>query len=485
MYLARKQMHGKCKFGRVDMDVARNTAADKLNRFLDYFIPENVARDRETAQRARMFLLSHLAGPFLGNVLPLFLWISGFPVDYRLIIFATAITAFWVFPFLLKWTGRYVPLAVLSIQNLIFVILWACYSYGGTASPFVPWLVTIPLLAFFYMNPQGNLKYWVLAMIAANVAGLYSLHATGMVFPEVNMDSLQGPGMLSMASAATYVAMMAIYYANILASQVDLEHEVRRHKETALDLRHTTDAARRAGAAKSDFVANMSHELRTPLNAVIGYSQMLMDDALIEGDQETADDLNKIQGAGQHLLRLVNDVLDFSKIEAGKMEVSLASVDLASEIKVVAEEKRHSIEKKRNTLLINIDPNLKSTVIDWPLARKVISHLLDNAAKFTEAGQVRVSARNDGANIVLEVSDTGAGIQENDVPHLFNAFRIVSDETSSKYGGAGIGLALSARICELLGGTISVQSALTRGSVFTVSLPIPAIDCETADVKAA
>lgn len=467
------------------MDVASDTAADKLNRFLDYFIPENVASDRATAQRARMFLLSHLAGPFLGNVLPLYLWISGFPVDYRLIIFATAITAFWVFPFLLKWTGRYVPLAVLSIQNLIFVILWACYSYGGTASPFVPWLVTIPLLAFFYMNPQGNLKYWVLAMIAANVGGLYGLHASGAVFPEVDMDSLQGPGMLSMVSAATYVAMMAIYYANILASQVDLEHEVRRHKETAFELRHTTEAARRAGAAKSDFVANMSHELRTPLNAVIGYSQMLMDDALIEGDQETADDLNKIQGAGQHLLRLVNDVLDFSKIEAGKMEVTASSVNLADEINAIAEEKRQSIEKKRNTLFINIDSNLGTPEIDWSLTRKVVSHLLDNAAKFTDAGQVRLSVQNDGTNIVIEVSDTGAGIPEKDAPHLFNAFRVAGEETSSKYGGAGIGLALSARICELLGGTISVESVLTRGSVFTVSLPLTAMNCETTNVKAA
>ena len=467
------------------MDVSGQTKINRLDSFLDFFIPENVAADRATSRRARMFLLSHFFGPFLGNVLPLYLWVSGFPIDYRLIVFGASITAFWVFPFLLRLTGAYVPLAILSIQNLIFVILWACYSYGGTSSPFLPWLVTIPLLAFFYMNPQGNLKYWILLMIAANVGGLYSFNALGMEFPQVDMDLLQGPGILSMVSASAYVAMMAIYYANILASQVDLEHEVRRHKETALELRHTTEAARRSGAAKSDFVANMSHELRTPLNAVIGYSQMLMDDALIEGDQETADDLDKIQAAGQHLLRLVNDVLDFSKIEAGKMEIAADVVDFAAEIDALAQQKMPAITKRRNTFSIQLDPNLGSGQLDWSLVKKVLIHILDNAAKFTEGGEISLSAQRLGPNLRIEIADTGAGIPEEDVPHLFNAFRVVGNETSSKYGGAGIGLALSGRICELLGGRITVQSVLTRGSIFTISLPVDVMDEENSGAKAA
>lgn len=469
----------------VVMEVMDKSLSGKLDRFLEYFIPENVAAKRNQAQRARMFLLSHFAGPFLGNVLPLYLWVSGFPVDYRLIVFTAAITAFWVFPFLLRWTGRYVPLAILSIQNLIFVILWACYAYGGTASPFLPWLVTIPLLAFFYMSPQGNLKYWILLMIAANVGVLYTLNAMGLEFPHVNMDELQGPGILSMVSASAYVAMMAIYYANILASQVDLEVEVRKHKQTALDLRHTTDAARKAGAAKSDFVANMSHELRTPLNAVIGYSQMLMDDALIEGDQETADDLEKIQAAGQHLLRLVNDVLDFSKIEAGKMEISTEAIEFESALQELVNSKRPMIEKGRNTLNIELGEDLGTGHLDWTLASKVVCHIVDNAAKFTEGGDITVSGRRLGPNLQIQISDTGAGIPEDDVPHLFNAFRVAGDETSSKYGGAGIGLALSGRICDLLGGKISVQSVLTRGSVFTISLPVNVINTEQPEAEAA
>lgn len=478
-------MRAKSAIGTGKMDVAGSSKLRGLDRFLDYFIPEKIAADRATAQRARIFLLSHFAGPFLGNVLPLYLWISGFPADYRLLFFATVISAFWAFPLLLKWTGSYVPLAVLSIQNLIFVILWACYSYGGLSSPFMPWLVTIPLLAFFYLNPQGNMKYWILAMIGANVALLYVLNGLGMQFPDVDMSNLQGPGILSMVSASAYVAMMAIYYANILASQVDLENEVRQHKETALELRDITETAHRSGAAKSDFVANMSHELRTPLNAVIGYSQMLMEDALIEGDQETADDLNRIQTAGQHLLRLVNDVLDFSKIEAGKMEVSPNKVSLVNELNLLAEAKRTDIEKNYNQLILNFDQDLGEAFIDWPLVAKVISHTLDNAAKFTEGGDVRFTARRDNESLHVEIADTGAGIPEEDLPQLFNAFRVAGEETSSKYGGAGIGLALSGRLCELLGGTINVKSVLTQGSKFTITLPLANIQNQEPGARAA
>lgn len=312
-------------------------------------------------------------------------------------------------------------------------------------------------------------------MVAANVLGLYAFDAIGMEFPDVDTQQLQGPGILSMVSAATYVGMMAFYYASILASQVDLENEVRMHKKTAMELRHIAETANRSGTAKSDFVANMSHELRTPLNAVIGYSQMLMDDALIEGDQETADDLDKIQGAGQHLLRLVNDVLDFSKIEAGAMEVSPEIVDLSEKIGGLVEEKRPSIEKGRNRLVLDIDPNVGHGQIDWPLAKKVLSHVIDNAAKFTEAGKIRIAAIRTGPNLSIEVYDNGAGIPEDDLPNLFSAFQATGQETSSKYGGTGIGLALSNRICELLGGQISVQSVLTRGSVFTISFPVQAI----------
>ena len=141
------------------------------------------------------------------------------------------------------------------------------------------------------------------------------------------MQDLQVIGLISTVAAAVYVAMMAFYYARVLASQADLEAEINEHLATSNELRRAAEEAVRAGAAKSEFVAKMSHELRTPLNAVIGYSQILLEDARIEGDTSSITDLEHIQKAGTTLLRLVNDVLDLSKADAGKMEVYPEMVD--------------------------------------------------------------------------------------------------------------------------------------------------------------
>ena len=138
---------------------------------------------------------------------------------------------------------------------------------------------------------------------------------------------MQGLGLVSTVAASLYVTMMALYYAKIQASQAEIESEMRQHMATASALRLATEEAERAGAAKAEFLAKMSHELRTPLNAVIGYSQELLEDT--EFESKHMEDLTRIHSAGQHLLKLIDEVLDLSKIEAGKMELDLEETDLA------------------------------------------------------------------------------------------------------------------------------------------------------------
>ena len=152
--------------------------------------------------------------------------------------------------------------------------------------------------------------------------------------------AMQGLGLVSTTAAALYVAMMALYYAQIQASHGELESEMRQHVATATALRAATEEAEGAGAAKAEFLAKMSHELRTPLNAVIGYSQILLEDAEIEGDSASVADLTKIHTAGQHLLKLVDEVLDLSKIEAGKLELDLEEVDIGELLEEIAESAR-------------------------------------------------------------------------------------------------------------------------------------------------
>lgn len=444
----------------------------KLDHLLDWFIPEDIQRHRDRRQRARMFLLSHIFGPVLGNFLPLFLYFSGFQ-DYRILVLAGPITLFWVFPFLLKWWGNYTTLAILSLQNLNMLILWGCFVYGGMNSPFLPWAVTIPLLGFFYLSPAGRMKFLIPGLSAANLLVFAFVFSMDITLPETDLAALQGAGMVSMISASAYVAMMALYYANILASQVDLEHEVQSHKATAAELKRTTELAERAGTAKSEFVANMSHELRTPLNAIIGYSEMMIEDMdAADEDPQLRQDVDRIHGAGTRLLTLVNNILDYSKIEAGRHEVLLETVSLNAAIGEIALAHASAAAERGNRVEFQAMGDLASARLDWSIARKAITNVVENAVKFTSNGLIEIVAARADGTLTVSVRDQGVGIPKSQLASIFDTFSGGGDESASRYGGSGVGLALSERICRLLGGSIEVTSTVDVGSEFTIRLPL-------------
>jgi signal transduction histidine kinase len=381
-----------------------------------------------------------------------------------------------VFPVVLRLVGHYNLLVLLSVQNLIFCILWSCYFYGGVSSPTLPWVLTIPLLAFFYLGPGSSLRLVVLGLFAANLMVFCAVYLLGHSVPnDMPTASLQGLGIVSTIAASLYVTMMAFYYAKILASGVELESEVKRHLATADELRRATADAERASAAKAAFLAKMSHELRTPLNAVIGYSQMLLEDAAAEGDSASAVDLDRIHEAGQHLLRLINEVLDLSKIEAGKMDLTVQTVDAAVLIKDIVESCRAAIEKNGNVVAVEISDGLGVMTCDAHRVSQALAQILENAGKFTDNGRVTVTATRQptaiGDEIRIAVRDTGIGIAPEVVPELFEKFSVADDSTASKYGGTGLGLTLSQKLCRLMGGDISVESRLGAGSCFTLHLP--------------
>jgi hypothetical protein len=238
-------------------------------------------------------------------------------------------------------------------------------------------------------------------------------------------------------------------------------------------------AAETASNAKSQFLANMSHELRTPLNAIIGYSEMLQEEADDLGTPEIKPDLQKINGAGKHLLGLINDILDLSKIEAGKMTLYLETFDVRAVLDEVAAMVQPLIAKNANQLTLEISPEIGSMRADVTKVRQTLFNLLSNASKFTDKGTIILRARREGGNMVFDVIDSGIGMTPEQVSRLFQAFAQADASTSRKYGGTGLGLALSRKFCQLMGGDMSVASEHGKGSTFTAT-----IEAEVQEVAA-
>jgi signal transduction histidine kinase/DNA-binding response OmpR family regulator len=241
------------------------------------------------------------------------------------------------------------------------------------------------------------------------------------------------------------------------------------------DLDEAKKEAEAATKAKSFFLANMSHELRTPMNAILGYSEMLMEDAEDQGQEDFIPDLQKIHAAGKHLLGLINEILDLSKIEAGKMDLFLESFDVAGMINEVASTLKPLVDKNGNTLQVHLAPDLGVIHADLTKVRQSLFNLLSNASKFTENGTITLNAEpvvKDGARwIVFRVADTGIGMTQEQLDKLFQPFVQADASTSRKYGGTGLGMTITQLFIKMMGGEMSVASELGAGTTFTVLLP--------------
>jgi len=319
--------------------------------------------------------------------------------------------------------------------------------------------------------------------VEENLDGLMEAIHTRMLSAQAEAGRLEArtwTGVLIALGAAVGLALLvALENARLYA---EAQRYIRQLLDQSRQLLGAKVAAEKASRAKSEFLAAMSHELRTPLNAVIGFSQLLANKTYGELNERQLQYLTTILSGGRHLRRLVDDVLDLAKVDAGHLTLDLTSVAVADELREVVGVVESLAREKNITMSTEVKDVLPSVNADRQRIQQVIYNLLSNAIKFTEPGGfVRVTLDvSDGAvagdkALRLAVADTGVGIKPEDQARIFEAFEQVDSSYARDQGGTGLGLALTRKLVELHGGTISVASdgVKGRGSVLTVRLPMP------------
>ena len=296
------------------------------------------------------------------------------------------------------------------------------------------------------------------------------------------MASARDSGLYSKASVngALEIRQMAEIYNQLMATleqQNNALEKSRNTLESEVEIRTqelvvARDSALTASRHKSEFLANISHELRTPLQAIIGYNDLVREDLELECMDAQVDDLNKSIRSANNLLALINNILDLAKIEAGKMDLYLKAVNIKNLVNEAIDTVLPMANTNNNQLKVNIGSLTSILTVDRQKLVQIFLNLLSNACKFTKNGVITFAIHNDKNFLYFSVTDTGVGIEQSKLDYIFEQFTQVDGSQTRKFEGTGLGMAITQNFCQLMGGTITVESELGVGSVFKVKQPL-------------
>lgn len=436
-----------------------------------YFVPDSLlySGDTQALRRAKVIIYFSWVilaiGPFMvvtealaGN------WGAS-------LLNAVLMNTFLIPPFLYRKTGSLTLNSNILLGLLSIMAVGLTLTSGGFTSPYVIGLIFFPLFAIFLCGMYvGLIWFFVIIIVYISLFMFQPQIAKWPITLELsNPLATKFTGLLVLTSAS--VALAYLYE----RSNTEALNQLQSSNEA---LEEAQVAANSASKAKSSFLANMSHEIRTPLNAILGYSEMLTEDAEDLGFSELTPDLEKINKAGRHLLSLINDILDISKIEAGRMELNLGTFPITELVSSVTASITPQAEKNGNTFSHSIDTELECMYGDQVKLQQSLINILGNACKFTEGGEVKLGIKQleyeEQPWIRFTIQDTGIGISPGKLKTLFEPFAQGDSSITKKYGGTGLGLAITKKLCTMMGGQIWAKSELGKGSTFVVELPFTA-----------
>jgi signal transduction histidine kinase/CheY-like chemotaxis protein len=436
-------------------DAVKTSAARRLHAVFEHTSQELM--DRAVLPRfASAFGTAVIAGYWLGPVWG-FSWLSlvalwervGIQQIYRRLIVPHIETD--------PLRGQIIGLGMVVFGAALYGAIWiAAWAKGGSAFAFFGAI----MMCATFIHALTYLSTSTLLFIICAVPSLVGAVAMSLAAPPPGVPSWL---MLLGVGIAVFVCLVSRHDRNALARSLG-EAKARRQ------------AAEQASLAKSQFLATMSHELRTPLNAVIGYAEILEEDLGAEGREASAADAARIRRAARDLLGLINEVLDLSKIEAGRMEVTPGEANIPEIVADVAETTAHIAAANGDKVVVQIEPHVGVVVADGGKVRQCLLNLVSNACKFTQQGSIHMHVdlldRPEGAMLRLVVADTGVGIEPEQAKRLFQPFVQADVSHTRKQGGTGLGLVITRRLAQLMGGDVTLESAPGRGSTFTLTLAV-------------